>query len=204
MQQSAYHIHNPKCRSIAQRDPEGLDKTLAFTIGSIRNGTWNLPSLMDEYKEVRWKAKELSWGNKKKAGAYIEENLYDLFDSMHTILRSRKDEGVKLLDLFSTIPGIDLAKAGFVAQLSAGKVGCMDSHNMKRYNLDPKDFKTTGLKRDSPARWKKIRLYESTTKRSGGCRKLWNTWCDGLAELRPEKFNSGFQVSKLHVDCLAN
>jgi hypothetical protein len=44
------------------------------------------------------------------------------------------------MTIFLRIPGLGLPKAGFMCQLCAGLVGCMDVHNIRMYGLNIKDL----------------------------------------------------------------
>lgn len=59
-----------------------------------------------------------------------------------------------LLYKFSTFPGIQPVKAGFVIQLLYGQMGCMDSHNIAMYTALSAQMKNDkGLKKEDREKW---------------------------------------------------
>ena len=106
--------------------------------------------------------------------------------------------------LFLEVPGLGLPKAGFVVQLVAGKSGCMDVHNLRRYcpNEDaskgtPSWLQTSG----NSDKTKRIKAgaYLELVDDNGGTRKMWNGWCTHLSMLYPHHFKTPDDVSALHM-----
>ena len=91
-----------------------------------------------------------------------------------------------------------------MCQLVAGLVGCMDIHNIKTYNVDPKSLiinkkiKTeTGFKNNRQKLNKYINLCHDY-----GTENLWNSWCDMIASKYPDDFVDGYHVSEVHYTYL--
>ena len=199
---SMYNVHNPICREVSQSSKHGLATNIAFTLSSIQERTFLLPKYMQDYALYGWEAPHFKRINKYKGASYVRDNIDDLWKSFNDILDSGKDIKVKCVLLFSTIPMISTVKAGFITQLAVGKVGCLDSHNLTRYGIDPKRFHINdNLGLDTKTR--KVRDYTQTCDSLGGSRVLWNKWCPHIAKTYPNHFNNGFEVSKLHADCFA-
>jgi hypothetical protein len=97
------------------------------------------------------------------------------------------------------VPGLGIPKAGFVLQLVCGRVGCMDSHNMRKFALSPKDFRASG---SINAVTKRVDAYINVCQKVGGCEYLWNQWCEFIAEKYPDKFSSADHVSQVHVSSI--
>jgi hypothetical protein len=104
------------------------------------------------------------------------------------------------MNVFLQIDGLGLAKAGFVCQLTAGLVGCIDVHNIRMYNIPKKDLSFSKSIKSKTLKNKKISNYVSVC-HDIGTENLWNTWCSFLAT-KSKKFEDGFHVSKVHYDFL--
>tara|TARA_R100000458_G_C8205163_1_gene194452 strand:- start:377 stop:763 length:387 start_codon:yes stop_codon:yes gene_type:complete len=123
---------------------------------------------------------------------------------MKAIRSKKKSMAHDLIMIFLEIPGLDLPKAGFCVQLVAGKGGCLDVHNIRKYfpNLDsrkgtPVEFRTTGNSLETKRR--KAQAYLDMTEKVGGCKKMWNNWCTKISETYPDHFPTPYDVSELHT-----
>lgn len=200
---SPYNLHNPLCREVSQSSPEGLGRNIAFTLLSIQERTYLLPRMMEDFNVNQWNSKYFQKINKWKGAQYIETHLVEMYEEAMGIISSNVDVELRLILLFSQIPMISVVKAGFITQMLIGKVGCLDSHNLKKYDIDPKRFHITP-KLGIETKTRKINDYVHTCNEVGGCRSLWNKWCNHVGKLYKKQFpNGGFEVSKLHSDCLA-
>ena len=96
------------------------------------------------------------------------------------------------------VPGIGMAKAGFIVQMLTGQCGCLDTHNLKRFGLDANLFRT-----DAP--WskveKRLNLYWAICE-SHGSAFLWDSWCELIAGKYPYHFVDAEAVSQLHVTAI--
>jgi hypothetical protein len=77
----------------------------------------------------------------------------------------------------------------------------MDSHNMRRFGVKEGRFSASAFKslRTPEARLARIVEYCALVGGVGGGAALWDSWCDYVAALRPDRFQSGDDVSRLHV-----
>ena len=93
-----------------------------------------------------------------------------------------------------------LAKAGFCCQLFAGRVGCIDVHNLRRLSI-PESVLKFSKKLKPESQVKKIEAYVDACRQRRSVR-LWNSWCELIAKKQPDKWKDGIQVSKVHLDYL--
>lgn len=101
------------------------------------------------------------------------------------------------LVLLTAVPGIGLVKAGFILQLTTGRGGCLDTHNIKRFGLDAKDF--ANCKNLLP----RAELYLRTCERIGGSAYLWDSWCQLVADKYQKVWGGDAEaVSRYHVECI--
>lgn len=111
-----------------------------------------------------------------------------------------KDDAESLESLILTfleMPGLGLAKASFLAQLTTGRGACLDSHNLERLGLNEAAFKLPKklLPRSILA---KLRAYNSVWQSQGDSAFWWDSWCDHVAAKYPTRFTCGAQVSAIH------
>jgi len=199
-----YDTHNPLVRKFAQTDAKSLEQVIAFVFASIRVQTSMLPRMMKEYRKRGIKSSWI-WGNKRTGIDYVRKHRQDLFDRMTSILRAKKATCTHdLLMLFLEVPGLGLPKSGFVVQLVAGKAGCMDVHNVRKYMPEvdsakgtPSWLQTSGNSYETKA--KKGHKYLELVDLAGGCKPMWNNWCTHLSVIYPHHFPTPYDVSEVHT-----
>ena len=193
-----FNIHQKAIQNACVNNPDMIAQVMITTINSIRTGWYLVGNMNKDVNKLGLDSRFMKNRVKAKAFKYIHRNKKDIAIAFNDYSIGK----MSLCDLLLYIaecPGLGLPKAGFVIQLALGKIGCLDSHNMERFGLSPSTFKfgsnaTISLKR------KKAQLYIDTCEKLGGCEYLWNTWCNYLADINPNKYNNGFHVSKLHQD----
>ena len=201
-----YHKHNPMVREYAMKSPANLERVIAFVSSSIRERTDRLPKYMTEYRQVGAKSSWI-WGNKHATIGYTKKHRKMLYTNMMRIIKAKKkDMALDLIMLFLEIPGFGLPKAGFCVQLVAGKAGCLDVHNIRKYLPDedarkgtPSWLQTSGNSIDTKR--KKAIKYLNLCDDIGGARFLWNEWCNHIASEPWAKyvFPTGNDVSEVHT-----
>lgn len=200
-----YHNHATQCQDYALQSADNLRDVGLMVALSIQQ---NWLSVGDQLKDVRSLGAEsrFLWGSKAKAYEYLEANKHLLYGRVLAIANSHKDNDAKAFSLMQTylrVVGLGIPKAGFLAQLSLGLVGCMDSHNIKRYGLNENQFKLNRDPRSLKALESnelKIRNY-ITLCHDIGTDTLWNNWCDNLSNTSP-KWRDGNHVSQVHINYL--
>lgn len=179
--------HQPNIEEFARKDPDNFAQVVLFVSATIQQMFHTVPAIVEDVRERGLDSKHL-WGSKKDTWIYTLENKEMLFEAVF----SDMDLEDKLLSL-AEIPGIGLVKAGFVLQLCTGEVGCLDVHNLRRFGLSAQTFKL-GKVKYLTAR-KKATLYIKTCIECGGSEKLWDDWCNLIAEKYPMRFRVGNAVS---------
>lgn len=143
------------------------------------------------------------WGNKRNTYKHVQKHKGKIYGQYRAILNSSKDtdtKALKLMLLFMSIPGLGAVKAGFVCQLAAGLVGCIDLHNIRLYGINENMLKISNKIKSKELYAAKVSKYISVC-HNIGTEKLWNTWCEHVAK-QPNKFNSAAEVSAAHVEYL--
>jgi len=197
-----YNIHAKAIQDYTKESSENLVDVITMVVLSIQQPWIAVGNQMEDVKENGINSKFL-WGNKRKAYAYITKRKAFIHNQYLAVINSSKSDTEKaysLMNIFLRVDGLGMVKAGFVCQLSAGLVGCIDLHNIRLYGIDekvlklPKSLKTKTLRDD------RINKYISIC-HNIGTEKLWDTWCNYLSTKSP-KWSDGFEVSKVHYDYL--
>ena len=200
-----YINHATAVQQYAQVSASNLSDVTLMTVLSIRQPWLNIGNQMIDVRTNKLGAKAL-WGFKKDTYIYLESNKHKMYAQMMAVINSNKTDASKamsLMNIFLRVNGLGMAKAGFMCQLTAGLVGCMDSHNLKMYNLDAKDFvlaKNPKTIKSLDANVKKIRNYIQICNEYG-TENLWNSWCSFLAT-KSTKWRDANHVSEVHYSYL--
>lgn len=174
--------------------PQGLIDTVAFVIATQNQCFYRVGQILGDWRAQGLEA--MGWLNEsqKRGIAYISRNTQDFLGPFFAGL-SAEEQILRLVE----IPHIGIVKAGFIVQLAHGKIGCLDTHNLRANGLDPRAFRvpttTESLRR-------KIDLYCQLCRDIGTCEQLWDGWCRLIAQRYPDKFESPDRVSTYHVECV--
>ena len=197
-----YITHAKAIQNYAKQSSDNLVDVITMVVLSIQQPWLSVGDQMADVKQKGLDSKFL-WGNKRKAYTYITKRKDFIYNQYLAVINSNKsddDKAYSLMNIFLRVEGLGMVKAGFVCQLSAGLVGCIDLHNIRLYGIDekvlklPKSLKTKTLRDD------RINKYISIC-HNIGTENLWDTWCDYLSTKSP-KWSDGFEVSKVHYDYL--
>lgn len=177
--------HQPIISEYARQNPDNFARVLKFVILTIRARLFNLPAAMEtlENPESESEQASLLYGFKSASIAQIDADADSLFEQAELIFyhaESPRAAAESLLNLFTTIHGFGLAKAGFAAQLIYGVSACLDSHNIERFNIAAAALKSSTFKNAKTAktRAKWIRRYCELVEKCGGTESLWDSWCE--------------------------
>lgn len=179
--------HQKEIAAFAKQSPANTARVIEFVLVSIRRRFDLVKPMMKGECEVN------TLDITKRGIQYARDNAIDLHAALFGEGMSNRDKMLALL----AVPGLGIPKAGFVMQLCCGVVGCMDTHNLRRFNLDAKDFKSQG---SVAAITKRIDAYMRVCEKAGGCEYLWDSWCELIAEKYPALFTDAEHVSRDHVD----
>ena len=197
-----YNIHAKAVQDYSRLSSDNLSDVILMVVLSIQQ-PWC--AVGDQLKDVkRWGiGSKFIWGNKIKTYNFLMSRKDFIYSQYLAVLNSSKsddDKALSLMNVFLQIDGLGLAKAGFVCQLTAGLVGCIDVHNIRMYNIPKKDLAFSKSIKSKTLRDKKISNYISVC-HTIGTENLWDTWCCSLAT-KTKRFEDGFHVSKVHYDFL--
>lgn len=194
-----FATHQPRIEAHA-RTPEGFADVAVFVLLTIQEPLRRVPEYMER---VQRGDDSPLWGIKRRGAEWIWNNGKRWAARCQLLAHHRHATDADLLLALTECPGLGLVKAGFVAQLAFGRVGCLDTHNLKRFNLKPDAFalrskQTPQLKR------RKAETYAAKCQELGGCAFLWDSWCEYVAtSTRIEWPGGAFEVSAYHCRALS-
>lgn len=201
-----FHTHNPIIREYAQTGPLEVADVARFVIATIQQSIEHTPEIAHEFRHMG-AASKYAFGWKGPAIDWHNENARRTHADAMAIYRGADCERaceVALTEYFASLPGLGLAKGGFMVQLCFGLSGCLDSHNLARFGIAAGPFQANAFKalRRDATRRQRAADYVNHVHACGGPAGLWDSWCDYVADLRPATFESGFHVSSYHVAAL--
>jgi len=185
-----YNEHQQQISAYALRKPDQFADVLRFVILTIRQ------QLTNAVDQARGESELNAFGFKLKALAEIDRDHEKIFNDCNMLYDIGDFAGV--LERLTRVHGLGLVKAGFVCQLVYGFGGCIDSHNLSIYNISVGEVRMTASKNHN-TRLAKCKAYLELCEKLGGSEKLWDDWCKHVAREQPYLYNSGYEVSELHI-----
>ncbi len=186
------------CNTYAQQKPENFRRAALFVLATVQQQLETVPVALTDICELGT-ASRFAWGYKSKGVEFLDENYVDIYRTALSLVR--RGDAAKLLTKFLSIPGMALVKAGFLCQIFNGTVGCIDTHNIKMYDI-PLSALRYGYNASEECNRAKAYRYVELCNGLGGAHALWSRWCDYVAELRPNNWTDGAEVSRFHVDVI--
>lgn len=185
------------CNEYAQSSAANLRRAALFVLATVQQHLETVPVIVTDFVDYGV-ASRFAWGSKKRGIEYVIKNKIEFYsDAM-----AARDNDAALMSVFLRVPGLGLVKAGFLCQIFAGTVGCIDTHNVKLYGI-----KLSSLRYNYNAKEKtrddKINQYIALCDGLGGAVNLWSRWCDYVAALRPNNWAHGGDVSAFHYDVIS-
>jgi len=198
---SSFKKHNPLINQYAQKSAEHTKNMVMMVVLSIQQPWWKVGDQMQDYKQLGSESRFV-WGNKANTLAWLDINADSLYaDAMDALAHCKGRElDIRLMQIFIRVDGLGLAKAGFCCQLFAGRVGCIDIHNLRRLDIPESALKFSKKLKPESQR-KKIETYVDAC-RKRRCSWLWNSWCGLIAKKQPKHWIDGDHVSQVHYDFL--
>ena len=200
-----YTVDAINCQQYAQQSPDKMVDVALMVVLSIQQNWLGVGDQLADVRQLGAGSKFL-WGNKIKTYEYLRENSHQLYADAMAVINSEqsdRDKAQALMAVFLQVTGLGIPKAGFMCQLMAGLVGCMDVHNIKMYGLDLKSLslaKNPKTRKGIDANNKKVLAYIDLCHDIGTV-QLWNNWCEFLAT-KSKKWLGGAHVSAVHYSYL--
>jgi len=202
-----YTVDATNCQRYAQTSHDNMADVTLMVVLSIQQNWLSVGDQLADVNRCGIESKFL-WGNKRKTYEYLQDNSYQLYMDAMVVINSGdsdRDKARALMEVFLRVDGLGIPKAGFMCQLMAGLVGCMDVHNIRLYGLDIKDLSLSKNPKSSKgidANNKKVLAYIDMC-HDIGTEKLWNNWCNFLAT-KSKRWIDGDHVSAVHYSYLTD
>ena len=202
-----YKVDATNCQRYAQTSHDNMMDVGMMVSLSIQQNWLSVGDQLADVNRYGIESKFL-WGNKRKTYEYFQDNSYQLYTDAMVVINSGgsdRDKARALMAVFLRVDGLGIPKAGFMCQLMAGLVGCMDVHNIRLYRLDIKDLslsKNPKTSKGIDANNKKVWAYIDMC-HDIGTEKLWNNWCNFLAT-KSKRWIDGGHVSAVHYSYLTD
>jgi len=195
-----YDRDMPLMRAHALASPSGFVDVVAFVLSTIQQPLQSVGNQMAEIR-AHGAASKYLFGSKRPGLTYAMAHAA----ALHAAVTAAVDasDTIGAIDIISTIPGLGIVKAAFVAQIVGLEVACLDGHNLKRLGLSEAAFKLSKSVKPATKR-KKIAAYVDACASTGGARYWWNSWCEYVAGNKANRsLTTADAVSAYHVACLA-
>lgn len=180
------------------KNPDKLVTVGTMVLLSIRMQWVGVGTQMASVRELGVDSPTL-WGFKRDGYVYLRDNKAKLYDAVKDY-RAGRSWLNDLMREFLKVPGLGLAKAGFLCQLVTGDAGCLDMHNIEKYQLDARHLNVPKRKLMADqvqATDDSIAFYLDLCERCGGSEKLWDEWCNLLND-KVGTFHNADDVSRRH------
>ena len=192
--------HQPQLSKLGRSGPDGFARICTFALLTIRQPLWDAVA---DYPIVRGGDRKVRslWGYKHAGLSAIERDVALYYERCETAFEDLDDEDAEdlIVSTLCEIPNIGPAKAGFITQMVYGLSGCIDGHNLSRFELPERTFRLD-KKAHSPRRQCAIvRDYNRFCRKVGGTERLWDDWCGYVSEKDPVNYLSPEHVSALHL-----
>ncbi len=203
--------YNPLINEYMQTDHLHMRDGIIAVVMTIKMPHWMWPKMMEDYRQNGGMSQYL-FGFKRETYKYLHRHSAELYDDLMRLWRTPKKElggtvqskdGEMMMRLLD-VPGLGLAKAGFVMQMMFGRVGCMDVHNVRRlYKVNVADV-TFSKSAKLETKKKKVMNYVSLFTGARTTEKIWDSWCEQVMwnQCNRGRFSSADEVSRLHLTVL--
>ena len=194
---TVYHSDIAACNHFAQASAANLKRAALFVLATIQQQLETVPAIVTDF-EALGGASRFAFGSKKSGLDYLDLQ----YKSLYRDAVNCTENPAELLRVFLRVPGFGLVKAGFLAQIFCNSVGCIDVHNVRLYNV-PLSAVRYGYKAKPKTKEAKRKTYVALCDGLGGSAALWSRWCDYVAQLRPNNWQDGAEVSRFHFDVIS-
>lgn len=190
---------------VGMRSFRAFHSVALFTLATIRVPLWAAAAstraiLADDGDRNSQAFRRVIWGHKLDGLEYLGSAHGKAVFAVANWHAYRSD-AAGVLDALTRVPGLGLAKAGFLAQMVYGLAGCLDTHNLRRFGLSANLCTLRGNLKP-PTRARRINAYLEAVEQCGGTENLWDDWCEHLAERNPSRYTHAYDVSELHPAAL--
>lgn len=193
-----YARHVPALNAAIAASPYAWERAALLALVSIRRPFWHVPAMLADVRARGEHSREL-FGWKRKSYQFITSQTRRMWNAAKYCEGNLHDTTL----LYMQVPGFNIVKAQFLAQMTFGDGACLDSVNCNLYGISAASLGVS--KRSGPRIISRgIRRYNELWRAIGTSQYFWDTWCETIAARVPERLPSAYAVSKLHADCVIN
>lgn len=188
-----YHNHVGTISAAMKGDKDVFASGVMFAVLSART---QFPRILEQCDDLSHKgdSSNVLWGWKFDAYHYLQEFKHSLWDDVTVLAPTLEDKLFRICQ----VPGIGIVKGAFILQLLGHDIACLDTRNVQRLGLNPREYRSDGENRKSlPSFKRKINRYINDT--YGKAAEMWNDWCKDAGHfygIAPEI------VSHMHVKAI--
>ena len=197
------------------RGPDALVNTGLFVLLTIQAGLSTVRGSMVKVERDGYDA-DCLWGKKSEGYQYLVENKDYLYGKVYHIADTygyNTPMGCQeIIRLFVDVPNLGMVKAAFFAQCLGFNTACLDSHNLKRFNIPDSAVKLNLKAKEHTIRRKiaeYVQLCHDLRKDTiapdhmTSAEYWWDSWCHHVAGNRANRaLDTGDVVSRFHVECI--
>jgi len=192
-----FENHQPIIAEWSRRNPQNFACLGTFVICTIRTP---LERAILEYRNYRDHGDVSGlWSWKLEAVQELENHAAARLDKLERLRMGRRADRDAMLAEVTRWTGFAYVKGGFLLQLAYGLSGCIDAHNERRLGVDMRRDGYLSIPKAPHGRTKRARAYHGLVDAAGGTDQLWDDWCRGIAEARPDIWSDAFEVSRNHA-----
>ena len=192
--------HQPIISRYGRSGVDGFRRVVLFAMLSAHVHLWRMPGIMRQVDKHGLEAPDVLWGCRFEGCRRLALQAPALFRECEGLATWGADG---LVFRLYKVYGLGIAKAGFAAQLIYGVSGCLDTHNLERFGIPLRRYRSAQYRGETDkTAARRVRDYNHTVERWGGTEKLWNTWCDYVARADLDTYKSDEHVSRLHCQAL--
>lgn len=184
---------------VQRKGPDGLVDVASFVLATIQTPLFRTKVQVADIK-IKHHLSEALWGFKRAGYESVREDSQKLFKAFV----ERPEALPWAIYTMMSYPGFGMVKGSFLLQCLGYPIGCLDSHNIKRFGLVEKDLK-------SPAnlsvgkKMEKVYGYIGKCDQLGGAEGLWDGWCSHVAKQGRQNRHlpTAEAVSRFHYDVIS-
>ena len=197
---NGYQTHARRIAGAFYAEPLQVFPAVAkFVLATIQQQFHTVGSILDEWDERGIEA-ESCWGMKRDGLAFLEEPTSWKPVALELLRAANENDRELGIDTLIAIPGINTVKAAFICQLVGLETACLDTQNLKRLGIENvRAFYITPTN-TAKTRTAKIRAYLKLCDELGSSESFWNIWCEQIAQIYPQHFDTDWDVSSFHVE----
>lgn len=190
-----FDLHQPMIGRFARQSPENMARVALVCILTARMPFGGVAEQLRKYDRGE---RHMLFAWKYRAVAEVNERADDLYRTLEGLQSKPNHQLAHVL----SVHGMGMVKGGFWLQLAYGVSGCLDMHNVDRFELRRGHIRAPEPTVSYQARLRRATAYHKLVKRLGGTAQLWDGWCEYLASVQRARWSGPFDVSAEHCRIL--